>query len=198
VSSKPAESLSFSRCFGAICSTERDDSGDIGFRSPARCQLESVVVSLREALAVLDEVRSEVPEGMDLRMVIGFRTNCLLLIAEASAWLGDGESVSQSLTTLRGDLGLAAPRELVGRQVEAALALMQGRYRDAADQLVMLNRKENEGAGKVAAMLIAACLGTGRSAEASKLREWVLSERCQADGGNGPAKRWAEQIGGAR
>ena len=163
--------------------------------NPDRNRLAEISDDLRAALEIQKDLLSDAKIDEKKReLVEGFRTNALVILAEAAGWMGDENTVNACLNEV-GHIQYYK-RRVIGHIAKGALAYMKGWYGQVISELEGKHEEcvefgAAEGAGKIGVLLLLSYLKTGRADAAKSMRVWLLSDDCPADGGNGLAKSWA-------
>lgn len=169
---------------------------------PRHADLDAIRFDLRRDIRLLDQLIPNADCEHNGRMLRSFRNNGLLHLAECCGWAEDSDELESAVKALgEGWQSDEHTQYAIGLSRGALLIMQSNRNPEGLEQAIHVlegqpeKRAETmagEGAGKVAAMLVLAYAGTGRQADAERMREWILSGECLLDSGNGLAKRWAE------
>ncbi len=166
---------------------------------PDRVHMGRVSEDLSDGLKRLQGLLSSELAERERQELERYRRNALLILAEASGWLGDKSAVETCLTALGAVTQLDEWSQLLVTLARGALAFAEGQHRRAIAELEgqpenCFKLKGGENGGKIAVMLLVSHLQVGDRAKARTMQRWLLSEQCAADSGNGVAKTWAAML----
>lgn len=170
-----------------------------GQLSPDRVRLMTIAEDLKRGVERLDHLLMGTKKEKELQELGRYSKNALLILAEASGWMGEYSAVEMCLTKLGKVTDLDEWRQILVILAKGTLAFAQKEYKKAIAELydkhkLCLYIKGGENAGKIAVMLSISYEQIGEKNSADALRLWLLSNDCPKDTGNGLAKTWAQDF----